>query len=385
MKWSPILLLISIVLFSWSNLLHAELSTPESFPSPVSALKIEVPLEFCGERVPVEVQEVKERLEKELLLTVWDRPQVILWLKRSPRYLRLIEEMLEENRMPDDLKYIAIAESALRPHVRSRKGAVGFWQFITDTGRKYGLEINTRIDERRNVFASTQAAIRYLNDLHKIFGSWTLSVAAYNMGEEKLMAETLEQQTTDYYQLYLPLETQRYIFRIISAKLILSDPEEYGFNLLEDDYYPPLEFDRINLDSFQDTPIRIVAQAANTDFKVIKDLNPEIRGHYLQSGSHEILVPKGASKGFHARYEPLLKKWLAERKDRIYVVKKGDSLTGIAERFNVPLPALLIWNRLNLKSTIHPGDELIIHKAEVETIDIDNEENNREARPSGND
>lgn len=384
MKWSPILLLLSIVLFSWSNV-HAEFPKSESFPSPVSALKIEVPLEFCGERVPAEIQDVKERLEKELLLTVWDRPQVILWLKRSPRYLRLVEEMLEDNGMPDDLKYIAIAESALRPHVRSKKGAVGFWQFIKDTGRKYGLEINTRIDERRNVFASTQAAIRYFNDLHKIFGSWTLSVAAYNMGEEKLMAETLEQQTTDYYQLYLPLETQRFIFRIISAKLILSDPEKYGFKLLEDDYYPPLEFDRINLDCFQDTPIRIVAQAANTYFKVIKDLNPEIRGHYLQSGSLEILIPKGTSKGFHARYEPLLKKWLAERKERVYVVKKGDSLTGIAERFNVPLPALLIWNRLNLSSTIHPGDELIIHKAEVETIVIDNEENNGEAKPSGND
>jgi len=384
MKWCPTLLLISIVLFFWSNV-HAELTQSESFPSPVSALKIAVPLEFCGERVPFEVQEVKERMEKELLLTVWDRPQVILWLKRSPRYLHLIEEMLEDNGMPDDLKYIAIAESALRPHVLSKKGAVGFWQFIKDTGRKYGLEINTRIDERRNVFASTQAAIRYLTDLHKIFGSWTLSAAAYNMGEEKLMAETLEQQTTDYYQLYLPLETQRYIFRILSAKLILSDPEKYGFNLLEDDYYPPLEFDRINLDCFQDTPIRIVAQAANTYFKVIKDLNPEIRGHYLQSGNHEIFIPKGASKGFHARYEPLLKKWLADRKDRIYVVKKGDSLTGIAERFNIPLPALLIWNRLSLKSTIHPGDELIIHRAEVETVDIDNEENNKEARPSGND
>jgi hypothetical protein len=384
MKWSPILLLLIIAFFSRSSV-YAELPKSESFPSPVSALKIEVPLEFCGERVPVEVQEVKERMEKELLLTVWDRPQAILWLKRSPRYLRLIEEMLKENRMPDDLKYVTIAESALRPHVRSRKGAVGFWQFITATGRKYGLEINTRIDERRNVFASTQAAIRYLNDLHKIFGSWTLSVAAYNMGEEKLMAETLEQQTIDYYQLYLPLETQRYIFRILSAKLILSDPENYGFNLLEDDYYPPLEFDRINLDCFQDTPIRIVAQAANTYFKVIKDLNPEVRGHYLQSGNHEILIPKGASKGFHARYEPLLKKWLAERKDRIYVVKKGDSLTGIAERFNIPLPALLIWNSLNLKSTIHPGDELIIYKAEVEKVDIGNEENNREARPSGND
>ncbi|NIM98832.1 MAG: transglycosylase SLT domain-containing protein, partial [candidate division Zixibacteria bacterium] len=125
-----------------------------------------------------------------------------------------------------------------------------------------------------NLFASTRAAIRYFQSLYGSFESWTLAAAAYNLGEEGIMAEILEQRTDNYYHLYLPLETQRFLFRIVSAKLILSDPEIYGFKLSEEDYYPPLEFDRVQVNCSQETPIRIVAEAAKTHFKVIKDLNP---------------------------------------------------------------------------------------------------------------
>ncbi|MBW2174132.1 MAG: lytic transglycosylase domain-containing protein, partial [Deltaproteobacteria bacterium] len=141
-------------------------------------------MEFCGEQVPLEIQEVRERLEKEVLLSAWNRPQVILWLKRVPRYFPHIEEMLEESKMPDDLKYLPVVESAFLPHARSNKKAVGFWQFMSATGRKYGLVVNRQVDERRNFFASTRAALKYLKELHSIFGSWTLAVAAYNMGED---------------------------------------------------------------------------------------------------------------------------------------------------------------------------------------------------------
>ena len=331
-------------------------------PSLISSLDLPTHLEFCGERTPIEIQEVKERLEKELLLSLWDRPQVILWLKRIPRYMPLIEDMLEQGNLPDDLKYIAIAESALRPHVSSKRGAIGFWQFMRDTGQRYGLTINRYIDERRNLFASTTAAIRYLKYLYEEFGSWTLAAAAYNMGEQGLMAEILEQATNDYYHLYLHLETQRFIFRILSVKLIVSNPERYGFHLSDADRYPPLEFDRINLTCAQDTPIRIIAKAAQTPFKAIKDLNPEIRGHYLAKGSHAILIPKGSAKGFHHRYQRLLEQWMASKKEAIYIVKKGDNLSLIADRFNVPVAALIIWNRLDLKALIHPGDRLIIYR-----------------------
>ena len=365
MKWKRLLLLTAGLLLGAKA--YGTSLEPADFPSLTSSLKAIDSLEFCGEQVPFEVQEVRERLEKELLLSLWDRPQVILWLKRSRRYIPHIEKMLKESGMPDDLKYVAIAESALRPHAGSRKGAVGFWQFLADTGRKNGLVINERVDERRNVFASTLAAVRYFKELRKTFGSWSLAVAAFNMGEEGLMAEILEQETNNYYSLYLPLETQRFIFRILSVKLILSDPEKYGFKLTEEDYYLPLVFDEIQFDCFQEIPIRIIAKAAKTHFKVIKDLNPEIRGHYLAAGSHNILIPKGASQGFEDRYRNLEKDFLEARKGRIYIIKKGDSLSSIAHKFDVPIASLIIWNRIDLSRPIHPGDRLIIYPKTIQS------------------
>ena len=182
------------------------------------------------------------------------------------------------------------------------------------------------------------------------------------MGENGLRGEILAQRTSDYFQLYLPLETQRYMFRVLTVKLILSNPKRYGFHLGDADYYPPLKFDQIQIQSSQDTPIRIVAEAAKTHFKVIKDLNPEIRGHYLAEGSHQILLPLGSAKDFERRYSALLKRWLVEQQEDIYVVRKGDSLSSIADQFNVPLTAILIWNRLDPRAPIHPGDEFIIHR-----------------------
>lgn len=358
-----ILSLLSLLVFAVMSV-HGEDKHPPDinrFPGLMSRVRISGPLDFCGEPVPLENQDVRERLEKELLLTLWDRPQVTLWIKRSSRYMPIIERKLKEHDMPDDLKYVAIIESALRPHAGSRRGAIGFWQFLPATGIKYGLEINAEKDQRRNIFYSTQAAINYFKALYELLGSWTLAAAAYNMGEQGLQSEILAQKTDNYYHLYLPLETQRYIFRIIAAKLILADPITYGFEHTQEDLYPPLQYDQIKLDCFQETPIYLVAQAANTEFKKIKDLNPEIRGHFLAAGSHRLLVPKGAADGFQERFKALVDQWEAENKERVYVVKEGDNLSTIADRFNVPLPALMIWNRLDKNKHIYPGDRLVIY------------------------
>ena len=337
---------------------------PVRLPSLFSSVRIAGPLDFCGETVELEDQDVRERLEKELLLTLWDRPQIVLWIKRANRYFPIIEKMLQEHNLPQDLKYIAIAESALRPHAGSVKGAMGFWQFLAASGRKYGLIINSEKDERRNIFRSTEAAIACFKELRNLLGSWTLAAAAFNMGEQGLLAEILAQKTDNYYHLYLPLETQRYVLRIISAKIILSDPAAYGFLFTKKDLYPPLRFDRIKLECFQETPISILAEAAGTRFKVIKDLNPEIRGHFIAAGSHWVLVPPGAGDGFEARFKELVDQWLSAKRERVYVVKTGDNLSAIAQRFQVPLPALIIWNRLDLKKHIHPGQHLVIYSDE---------------------
>jgi LysM repeat protein len=359
------LLLIILAGTGISNAQKPAMPQPSDWPSLMTHIKINETLDFCGEPVALHLQEVRERLEKELLLTIWDRPQVALWIKRSTRYLPIIESMLRENEMPDDLKYVAIIESALRPHAGSRKGAIGYWQFLKSTGQKYGLRINAEIDDRRNIFASTRAAINYFKALYEMLGSWTLSAAAYNMGELGLQTEMAAQKSRDYYQLYLPLETQRYVFRIIAAKMILTDPVQFGYQFTEQDLYPPLAFDRIQLECFEDTPIQIVAQAANTYFKAIKDLNPELRGHFLAAGTHSLLIPPGSAEGFNARFKQLVQQWQAKKMERIYVVQKGDNLTGIAERFKVPLPALLIWNRLDGRKPIHPGDRLVIYPNET--------------------
>ena len=366
MRIIPVIFLI--IAFGATPALSENPTAPEPtrMPSLISAVRISEPLDFCGEPMDPDVLKNRERLEKELLLTIWDRPQVALWIKRSARYMPLIQQMLKKNNMPDDIKYIAIVESALRPHVGSRKGAIGFWQFIDSTGRRYGLQIDAEKDERRNIFASTRAAIAYFKDLYEDLGSWTLAAAGYNMGEEGLKSEILAQKTDDFYRLYLPLETQRYVFRILSAKLILTNPQKYGFNYTREDLFAPLEFDRIKIECFQDTPIQIIAQAADTYFKVIKDLNPEIRGHYIAAGNHTILIPRGSSAGFRERYKELVDQWQANKKERVYVVKEGDNLSNIAERFNVPLKALIIWNRLEKKRHIYPGDRLVIHSDEIE-------------------
>lgn len=326
----------------------------------INALKIEKPLFFCNESVPLDEPEIRERMERELLFSLDNQDDVILWLKRANRYFPHIENVLKKNSLPDDLKYITIAESALRPHAASGKGAVGYWQFIEGTGFRYGMEISSSIDDRRNFFTSTDAALAYLRDLYAMFGSWTLAAAAYNMGEEGLKTEILLQKANNFYHLHLPQETQRYIFRILSAKLIMSNPAKYGYFLSPDDLYPPVQFDRIELSNSQPAPIYIVAQAAKTYFKVIKDLNPQIRGYYVPAGKYPLMIPKGSSNGFAERYEKLLQQWLVEKREHVYTVKKGDSLSSIAARFDVTVKAITIWNGITTASKLSPGNKLII-------------------------
>jgi hypothetical protein len=326
----------------------------------LSALRPDEALVLCGETAPMEASRIKERFEKEMLVALGNRPQVILWLKRSTRYFPYIERVLAENGLPDDLKYLAVAESALRMHAGSSKGAMGVWQMMPQTARKYGLEVSSRFDERRNIYLATPAAIAYLKDLYTRFDSWTLALAAYNMGEEGLEAEILEQGVDDYFRLYLSIETQRFIFRILAIKQIMGAPDQFGFDLAPDDYYAPETFSTVVVTSVGDLPLRLVARAAETDFTVIKELNPEIRGHYLAKGIRPVNIPEGGEKGFPKRLARLVEEEAGNMEKRIYVVKAGDNLSIIAEKFEVPLASLLIWNRIDKSRVIHPGQELVI-------------------------
>ncbi|OGP89274.1 MAG: hypothetical protein A2031_08585 [Deltaproteobacteria bacterium RBG_19FT_COMBO_43_11] len=326
----------------------------------VEAIKIAEPLSFCNEQVPLKNDSVKERLERELLICLDNSDDIIMWLKRANRYFPHIEKVLKNYSMPDDLKYIAIAESSLRPQARSDKGAAGYWQFIESTAIKYGLIINHDIDERRNFYASTEAALNYLKDLYALFGSWTLAAAAYNMGEEGLKTEMIVQKVSNYYELNLFQETQRYIFRILAAKLIISNPNKYGYRLSKSDLYKPVQFDYVDISTNQPVPLYIIAQAAKTYFKVIKDLNPHLKSYHLPAGKYKLMVPQGTAMGFSERYENLLLKWIMEKNEQVYVVKNGDNLSLIAERFNVPVKAIMIWNGITNGKKLLPGEKLFI-------------------------
>jgi hypothetical protein len=345
----------------WSADAGAQGGPPSlDFSALIEAARIKGPLDFCGEPVPLEDPDVRERMEREVLVVLADPHQVILWIKRSRQSLAPIEEILRQRHLPEDLKYIAIAESGLRPHAGSPKGAMGFWQFIEATGRKYGLRVDSEKDERRNLSSSTEAALAYLRELREVFGSWTLAVAAFNMGENGLHSDIRQQNTRDYYRLYLPLETQRYVFRILTAKLILKNPERYGFRLEPEDIYPPIASTRVSLETSREIPLLAVAQAAETYVKVIKDLNPEIRGFRLKPGTHSLLVPRGSAQLFHQRLARLVNQMDATREEIVYIVKEGDTLSDIAGRHKVSVSDVREWNRLDPKKPIQPGMRLVI-------------------------
>ncbi|HLT51457.1 MAG TPA: lytic transglycosylase domain-containing protein, partial [Arenibacter sp.] len=193
---------------------------------------IEIPedLNFAGEAVPFEDPEIMERVDREFLVNAYWQSNALLLMKRAHKFFPIIEPILAKNGIPDDFKYLALAESGLQ-NVVSPAGATGFWQIMPATGREYGLEINKNVDERYHVEKSTEVACRYLKKSKERFGSWTLAAAAYNAGAGGIQKFMGIQKVDAYYDLLLGEETGRYVFRILAIKEILSNPEKYGFHL----------------------------------------------------------------------------------------------------------------------------------------------------------
>lgn len=312
---------------------------------------------FCDQRIPLEKRNVWERLDKEFLFAIGNTPQVLLWLKRSNRYFPYIEKKLMEKGLPEDLKYLAVIESDLIQDVRSPVGAAGPWQFMKPTARKMGLRVSGVIDERYDFIKSTDAAIKYLKRLNRTFDNWILSVAAYNIGITRIRSEMRRQKIEDYYYLELPEETERYLFRAIAAKLILSKPEKFGFFLEKDQYYNPIPHDIVELKVKRTTSLKTIAQASQTYLRVIKELNPEIRRLYLPRGDYQVKIPEGKRDVFEENFRKMP---YTTPSPSIYVVRKGDNLTKIARRHNVSISRLVKLNRIRKAGTIYPGQQLII-------------------------
>ncbi len=318
---------------------------------------------FCNERIPLDKWDVWERLDSEFFSFLVDEKQVFLWLKRSGRYFPLIEEELAKAGLPDDLKYVTIIESALKAGATSSAGAAGFWQFIESTGDSYGLEQNAWLDNRRDLYASTQAAIKYLNNLYDMFHDWPLALAGYNAGEGRVMNAMRNQGVHNYYQLELPRETERYVFKIIAAKLILSDPKKYGFYIDEDTLFPPYQLDRVQITLQQSTPIRDIAKMYGSYYREFRLLNPEIQTTTLPAGTHTIKVLKGWQTLVADTQSSTLDTASVGDDDIVYTVMAGDSISKIARKFNVSVDAISVFQgRSSSLSTIYPGDKLLIVK-----------------------
>ena len=282
-----------------SAFLYKEKSTvfaPSSEPKDSAlAINIHPPIfpksaSFAAEEVPLNQPDIRERFDRELTINAYLQASAILNLKQTTRWFPQIENTLRANGLPDDFKYLCMAESALQP-VASRVGAAGFWQFMDETGKKYGLEINDEVDERYNVEKSTEAACAYLNRIKNMLGSWTLAAAAYNCGEGGTQRFMTMQHQNNYYDLLLPEETMRYLFRILAIKEIYTHPARYGFNLNEADYYPLYSFKNVEVSS----PIEDLAQFAidnGTSYKWLKILNPWLRKPYLKNIKHKTYIIK---------------------------------------------------------------------------------------------
>lgn len=257
----------------------------------------EIPSEvfLFGERIPLDNFEVYERLDREIIVNSFWHSATILALKRANRWFPVIEPILKANGIPDDFKYLAVAESNL-DNVVSPAGATGFWQFIKSAAIEYGLEVNNEIDERYHVEKSTEAACRYLKDAYNKFGSWTMAAAAYNAGMGGIDKWSGLQKTNNYYNLVLGIETSRYILRIAALKIIMENSQKYGYNLNENDLYKPLKFKEVVLDSSV-TDFADYATSLGINYKTLKVYNPWLRDTFLKNKSGKKYILKIPEEG----------------------------------------------------------------------------------------
>lgn len=281
-----LIFILSIIFFNAVNLSDKTLEKNTSSTYNIKALKIPSGLSFAGEKVPTELDDIKERMDRELLVNTYWQSNGLLLIKRAHKYFPLIEPLLKKYGIPDDFKYLAVAESGLENN-SSPAGAAGFWHFLKSSAKEYGLEVNQNVDERYNLEKSTKVAAEYLKKSKKRFGTWTLAAAAYNAGNARIARNLKKQQVTNYYDLLLNSETSRYVFRIVALKEVLSNPRKYGFEFEEDDLYNLPDIKTVKVDTVI-TNIASFAKKFKTNYKELKLNNAWLRENKLNNKSRKL-------------------------------------------------------------------------------------------------
>ena len=299
------ILFIAIAIFTFSTTTDdkPQKSYYETYKTDYKVFNPPMPtmIDLAGEKAPLNLYFVSEKLEKEILKNAYWHSNTLLLFKRANRWFPIIEPILEKNNIPNDFKYLALIESGLE-NVVSPAGARGFWQFMTSTAKEYNLTVNKDIDERYNVEKATQAACEYLNDAYKRFGNWTLVAASYNRGMSGIQKQLNAQKVDNYYDLSLNSETARYVYRILSIKAIFEQPSKYGFQLREVDLFPPLETYTVAVDSSV-TSWGDFAENYNISYGMLKELNPWLRRSSLNNSSartYNINLPMESMSNYEA-------------------------------------------------------------------------------------
>jgi membrane-bound lytic murein transglycosylase D len=296
------------------------------------------------------------------------REKFVTWLARSGKYIPIMKKLLKEQGLPEDLVYIALIESGFNPYAYSRSKAVGPWQFIYLTGKRYGLKVNWWVDERRDPEKSTIAAAKYLKDLYETFACWYLAAAGYNAGEYKIVKAMKRYRTEDFWRLtkvrYLKRETKDYVPLMIAAALVAKDPEKYGFTDVE--YQKPLRYEKVRVPEL--TGLSVVANACEASLEEIKDLNPELRRGVTppNENDYEIKIPFGRKDLFEVTFQIL--QVFEKFEFKTHLVKKGETLKGIAKLYRVDLEPLLELNHLTKATPISKGTILSIPISKDEEI-----------------
>ncbi len=278
-------IIIAIIFTSSSSCVAQQVSDIQT----VVPIKIPDTVMFAGERIPLEDEDIKERLDRELISIVYGHAYTMLLLKRSGKWRKPLEDSLTKYGIHKDFFYLAIAESSLEPMIKSNRDALGTWQFLEETGKQFGLIVNDNIDERQDPLKSCVAATKYFNQAYKKFGTWAAVAASYNRGMAGLEKAMDNQGTRNYYDLFLNAETSRYVLRIAALKMVLENPKKYGYCIEEYEYYDTFEFDEIKItENIESVPEW--AKKHGMTYKEFRLYNPAIA---INDNEYNFVVPKG--------------------------------------------------------------------------------------------